>query len=89
MTIIESTGGCYEVQDVEFGKVYKWCPENVVAECDCGERLALTRLETTCERCGTDHAAMVHEALADQRMGDENVHPWRYARDREEAGLPC
>ena len=26
VTIIERTGGRYEIQDVEFGKVYKWCP---------------------------------------------------------------
>lgn len=89
MTIIESVEGCYEVHDVEFGKVYKWCPERVVVECDCGERPTLTRLEFTCERCGTDHAAIVQEALSDQGMKDKDAHPWRYVKDREDAGLPC
>ena len=39
--VIECAEGRYEVQDVEFGRVYKWRPERVVVECDCGERTAL------------------------------------------------
>jgi len=35
--VIERSGGRYEVQEVEFGRVYKWSPECVVIECDCGE----------------------------------------------------
>ena len=37
------------VQEVEFGRVYKWCPEYVVIECDCGERLSLTGSTTVCK----------------------------------------
>ncbi len=44
-----------QVQDALFGKVYKWCPESVVVEYKCGERLTLTNLETTCEWCGADY----------------------------------
>ncbi len=29
LTAIERTGGHYEVQRVDFGKVYRWCPEHV------------------------------------------------------------
>ena len=59
LKVIERTEGGYEVQDAPFGKVYKWCPENVVVKCECGERLALTSLETTCGRCGVDHESTV------------------------------
>ncbi len=43
-TVTEHTEGSYEVQDVQFGKVYKWRPENVVVRCECGERATLTGL---------------------------------------------
>lgn len=84
--VIERAEGRYEVQDVEFGRVYRWRPERVVVECDCGERAALTCSETTC-RCGADHAAVVREELV-VCSEDEALHPWRYAGDREDAGLP-
>lgn len=86
--IIGSTNGCYEVQDVEYGRVYKWCPESVTVECDCGEQLTLNLAETICGRCGVDHAVIVREELTARQVKDEAVHPWRYAREREEAGLP-
>ncbi len=85
--IIESAEGRYESQDVKFGTVYRWCPECVVLECDCGERLILTSSVTTC-RCGTDHTAVVREELAVRRLGDEALHPWRYTEDRDDAGIP-
>jgi hypothetical protein len=87
--IVECTEGRYEVQNMEFGKVYKWCPESVVVECDCGEMLTLTRSETACGWCGVDHAEVVQEELATRQLEDETTHPWRYAGDREEAGIPC
>lgn len=89
MQVIERTEGHYDVQEVEFGTVYRWCPECVVVECVCGERLILTRSESTCE-CGTDHTSVVGEELAARRLGDETIHPWRYSGDREDTGrMPC
>ena len=89
MKMIEYTEGCYEVQDAPLGKVYRWCPETVLVECDCGEVMTLTRSETTCAWCGEDYAASIQEALTAWELEDEAVHPWRYVEDREEAGLPC
>ena len=86
--MVERTEGRYEVQEVQFGRVYRWCPECIVIECDCGERLTLTSSMTTCHRCGADRAALVSEGLADRRSGDKALHPWRYAGHREDAGLP-
>jgi len=42
--IIERLEGHYEAQEVPFGIVYSWSPECLVAECGCGERVALTPL---------------------------------------------
>ncbi len=89
MQIIDRTEGHYDVREVEFGTVYRWCPDCVLVECDCGERLTLTGSETTCVWCGTDHASIVRGKLAARRPKDENAHPWRYAGDREAAGTPC
>lgn len=86
---IERTGGYYEVQEVEFGLIYRWCPERFAVECDCGERLVITDgSEAACE-CGADHTSAVRGERTAGRPGDEALHPWRYAGDRESVGLPC
>jgi hypothetical protein len=88
VTVIERTEGRYEVQDVEFGSVYRWCPECVIVECDCGERLTLTSSIVTC-RCGADHTALVREELmAIGVLGDEALHPWRSLHYFADTGLP-
>jgi len=87
--VIERLEGHYEAQEVPFGRVYKWCPGGVVLECDCGEELILTSSKATCHRCGTDHITnVVLEQLPAGQLGDEPLHPCRYARDREDTGLP-
>ncbi len=69
----------YEVEEVEYGKVYRWQPETLVVECACGEETALTHSETACEECGAEHTRLVRENVSDlQPQGDEDVHPWRY-----------
>jgi hypothetical protein len=89
MRTIERTEGCYEVQDVEFGTVYRWDPETVVAACDCGQRSTLTRCEAVCEGCGADHTDAVTEVLSGPPLDDEAAHPWRHEpEDREDSGLP-
>ena len=91
LTIIERTEGHYEVQEVDFGKVYRWCPECVNIECECGERMSLTAASTaTCPRCGVNHTATLREELTVERLEDQTLHPWRYDdREREDASLPC
>ncbi len=74
MRVVEHFEGHYDVQEVEFGRVYRWCPECVVVECDCGERPVLSASLTTCG-CGTDHRAVVWEQLASRRSSEEVSHP--------------
>ena len=74
--VIERFEAHYEVQDMEMGKVYRWCPANTLVECTCGEELTLSAFRTTCGECGTDHAALVEEVLA-ARPDDKGDHPWR------------
>jgi hypothetical protein len=81
--VIERTEGRYDTYEVEFGTVYRWCPECVVVECDCGERPTLTASMTICSGCGADHVAAVQE-LNTRQLTDETVHPWRYDAEREE-----
>ena len=84
--MVERAEGRYEAQDVELGRVYRWRPEQVVVECDCGERTIVTGSETAC-RCGADYAAVLREGHA-ASPEDEVLHPWRYAGDREDVGIP-
>jgi len=88
--VIERLEGHYEVQEVPFGQVYRWCPGRLVLECECGEELILTSSRTICHRCGADHTTDVirEELAAGLLLGDEALHPWRYAEDREDTGLP-
>jgi hypothetical protein len=85
-SVIEQTEGYYDVQDVEFGRVYRWCPGWAVVRCDCGRWLTLTSSTATC-RCGADHTAFVREELASVRLRDEALRPWRYAAERTDGGL--
>ena len=79
----------YEAQEVSFGVVYRRHPQHVVVECDCGETATFTGLRTTCSECGANHATVVRKELAAAgRLRDEVLHPWCYAGDREDAGLP-
>jgi hypothetical protein len=92
VVMVERAKGHYEVQDVEFGRVYRWCPERVVAECGCGERTSLTASSSTtnCRRCGTDLAVVfLQNGPISERPGDETLRPRRYDVRREGAGLPC
>jgi hypothetical protein len=90
MQVIERTEGHYDVEEVQFGTVYRWCPECVVVECDCGERLTLTPSQSTCPECAVNHGPIVREELAARQLEDELAHPWRYyAGDRKDVGLPC
>jgi hypothetical protein len=86
--LIECTQGHYEAYEVEFGMVYKWCPECVVVECDCGERPTLTWSTTTCDGCGANHAGAVRKELHTRGLVEEDAHPWRYAVEHKDAGLP-
>ena len=85
--VIERTEGRYEVQEVEFGKVYKWLPERVVVSCGCGRTPSLTTSETICD-CGVDHATVVREELFAKRLGNEPPHPWRHPHYSADTAIP-
>jgi hypothetical protein len=77
--VIERVQAHYEVQAVEMGTVYRWCPESVVIECDCGGRATLSASRTICGDCEADHEATTAEVL-DVRQQDKVDHPWRSVR---------
>ena len=90
--VIEHLEEHYEVFEVPFGRVYKWCPDSAVVECDCGERFifktsTLTRSVAVCG-CGADHMAGLQEEYQSHQpevLGQmleedhEAIHyPWRH-----------
>lgn len=83
--VIEHVQARYDIQEVQFGRVYKWCPESILMECECGETTIVTASASTCEECGAEHVGLAREDLTERRLGDEDLHPWRYFGDREGA----
>ncbi len=95
MKIIERIPARYEAQQVEdLGQVYRWCPEKAVVECgECGKRMILKRSTlitsiVTCECDARSTAGIREELLVEQLANDEALHPWRYRRLKENAGIP-
>lgn len=96
MRIIERIPGQYEVEELEdFGRVYKWRPEKVVAECSgCAKRATFEKSKlitsiVACDECGAKSTARIREELlVELQIGDEDIHPWRYWSPREETGIP-
>src|SRR5918993_2874447 len=77
--IIESIEAHYSTLEVPFGRVYKWHPEYIIIECDCGQKLLITGTSNipTCPQCGADYGALVHDIrYREERLRDEEVHPW-------------
>ncbi len=91
--VIERTEGRYDTYEVEFGTVYRWCPECVVVECDCGERPTLTASMTICSECGADHTVGIQQELQShqpevlgQKLEDYEAthHPWLHDTQAQE-----
>ena len=95
MKIVERIPAHYEDREVEnLGRVYRWCPEQVVLECGaCGTRIPRKRSSLLTSivacGCGAESTARVREELlVEQEAGDERLHPWRYWRAEENFGIP-
>ena len=73
--VIERVQARYEVQEVEFGKVYKWHPAHIVLECQCGERLSLSASTTSCGECASDHMLAVKASRRYQRTSTRASKP--------------
>ena len=75
--VIERLQAHYEIQDVAMGKVYRWCPERILVECDCGETPTLTASASICGKCGEDYALLIQEVLDSHPEEDKLEYPWR------------
>ena len=98
MEVIERLEEHYEVREVPFGRSYKRCPECIVLECGCGERLtfersALAGSGVSCE-CGADLTSDIQEKLQGHQpevRGQEGLedreateHPWLHDAGAQE-----
>jgi hypothetical protein len=93
--VIERLPEHYDTQETEFGRIYRWCPECVVVECECGKRKTLSRADLIkakpdCE-CGADNTASVREEVI-LELADEDYeahrHSWRYWHPTKDSGIP-
>src|SRR4051812_40035968 len=104
MRVIERKAGHYDVEEMPFGRDYRWSPEQVVLECSkCGKRMTRSRSEiigsevTKCE-CGKVNTARAREELVILLLDVEyeaHHHPWLYdaqeqtkQHKRDEAAYP-
>ena len=78
--MIEYIEAGYEVEEVEMGKVYRWCPESVVLECNCKKEITLTATKTICPECASDHSDIVGEVLEAGPKDEIEQRPWRSPR---------
>lgn len=85
MRVIERERGHYEIHNVPYGKVYSWCPDHVLFECECGERLTWTAPVTVCG-CGASFTDVESPGLERRRTNEEAYRPWyeEYAKWRRE-----
>jgi hypothetical protein len=67
--------GHYEVQEIPYGKDYKWVPAHALIECACGHKMDANAHHGVCAGCGADHTAVVRE-VAGRHLADEVLHPW-------------
>jgi hypothetical protein len=96
MRVVEHIAGHYAVEDVgDFGKVYRWRPESVVVECECGRRTILKRSDVIdsrpCCECGAvPRGAIREEVVLDvlDESYEAGRRPWRYWHTSEHTGLP-
>ncbi len=103
MQVIERIAAHYDAQEVEFGRIYRWCPECVVVECDCSERMTLKRLDiiidsgVICEECGAKVSPRIREEVVIELLDEDDaaIHPWLHDAQaqaeqhlRDEAACP-
>ena len=73
--VIEKVEAGYEVEEVEFGTVYRWCPESVVIECDCRQSFSVKGAkDASCPRCGADYSGGVGRGLASKPLTEEEAY---------------
>jgi hypothetical protein len=93
--IIERVAEHYDTQEVEFGRIYSWCPECVVVECKCDKRKTLIRSDLIkakpdCQ-CGMDHTGSIREEVGLELMDEDyeaHHQPWRYWHTTKDTGIP-
>jgi hypothetical protein len=98
MQVIERFAEHYEVEEMPFGRDYKWSPEQVILKCSkCGKRRIYKRSQVIgsevirCE-CGKGNTARIREELVIKVLDEEyeaHHHPWRYWHTTKDSGIPA
>jgi len=84
--VIEQVEAGYEVEEVEMSTLYRWCPESVVIECDCGQSFTVEGAKVaSCPRCAANHSGGVGRGLAGKPVTEEEAY--RLTRREYEAWI--
>jgi hypothetical protein len=66
----------YEVEELPYGKDYRWVPARALVECDCGRTMVVDAGNAVCSGCGSDFADRIRK-ISERRLPDEVLRPWR------------
>jgi hypothetical protein len=77
--VIEHVQAHYEVKEMEMGTLYRWCPESVVIECDCGHSFTVEGAKevASCPRCGVEHRGVARGLSGKPLTEEEAYRPTR------------
>ncbi len=80
MRVAKDTEAHYETHEVPFGRSYKWHPEKMIIECECGEKLTIAGMSkgASCG-CGADYATLIQDIQRrEENLQDDKIHPWHH-----------
>jgi len=86
VTTEERIEGHYEVQEVPYGKAYRWGPDCAIIECDCGQSMLVQEVATVCPRCGARYTGVIG-TLAGEPLKRKAAHYLIGHREYEFSGL--
>ena len=97
--VIERIPEHYDVQEAaqRLCRTYRWCPEYVVLECDCGKREMYKRTDILasnvppCNECGAQDMSRIREVLTLDLIDEDyeaHHYTWRYWHPSGGSGIP-
>jgi hypothetical protein len=73
--VIEYVEAHYEVDEIEMGTLYRWCPEKVVIECDCEQSFTAEGARAaSCPRCDADYTGVASRGLGGKPLTEEEAY---------------
>jgi hypothetical protein len=91
-TTKEYVRGHYKLEEVPYGKVYRWTAGHALVEGECGQLMLVEHASTAiCPECGADHTGALEGLEGRSLIEDEVYYPehlaYEWRRREQEAHL--